>query len=126
MVLPTILHRGNTIFFFEYVLKIALARKAEVAADFGQRHIGIIQKAFGFFQPTFRNIIAQCLTGFFLKEIPGVGHTASDGGSYIVKAQGGVHMIADVGHTGVYLAADARRQTHFSDAAAEIQRSAYL
>ena len=95
MVLPAILHRGNTIFFFEYVLKIALARKAEVAADFGQRHIGIIQKAFGFFQPTFRNIIAQCLTGFFLKEIPGVGHTAPDRGSHIVKAQRGVHMIAD-------------------------------
>ena len=124
MVLPAILHRGNTIFFFEYVLKIALARKAEVAADFGQRHIRIIQKAFGFFQPTFRNIIAQCLTGFFLKEIPGVGHTAPDRGSHIVKAQRGVHMIADLGHTGIYLATDTRRQAQFSEAAAEIQCSA--
>lgn len=94
-----VLQRRDAIFFLEYILKICLAGKAEVAADLTQRFIGVGQQALCFFQLAAHDKAADIKPQFFFEAARDIGTALPDKVRHVVYPQWLVGALGDELHT---------------------------
>ena len=107
---------------FEYILKIGLAGKAEIAADFSQTFFAVGQKTFCFFQLAAHNVSAHPDAEFTFKVFHHIRGTAPcmSGGSFYRDRL--ICVVPDIGHTLIDIRGDTFRDTCFSGTLTEIQK----
>ena len=83
---------------FEDGLKVRLAGKTEVAADFGERLVGIAKQSFRIFELAPSDELGNAEAAFFPKFLCEVGAAFSDVGGDIVDSDGKVGMVLNELH----------------------------
>lgn len=96
MCLVAVLLWGNAVFLFKYILKIRLAGKAQIIADFNQAFIGMGQKAFRLFQFASHNKAADIKSQFLFKTPGEVGTASPDMLRYICDLDWFIDMVGNI------------------------------
>lgn len=115
-----VLHRGNSVLLFEYILEIRLVGKTQIAADFRKALIAVGQKAFSFFHLTSCYESTDVDAEFFLKTSHYMGAASVYLFCNIINADGFIGMAADIIHTLVDLRGNPIRYMCLTGSLAEI------
>ena len=112
--------------FFEHGLKVRLAGKAEVAADFRERLVAVGEHAFRFLQFAAGDEGANLDAKFLFKTFHHVGTAPMDVRRHVVHTDGFVGVAAYEVHAMVHVGGNALRHLHVIQPLAKIHHHVIL
>ena len=107
---------------FEYILKIGLAGKAEIAADFSQAFFAVGQQAFGFLQLAPHNVSAHPDAELTFEMFHHIRGTAACMSCRVLHGDRLICVVPDIGHTLIDIRGDTFRYTGITGTLTEIQK----